>query len=283
MSLINDALKKAQRQRAAEDADAATVATSGAGRRSQPRSSQSIALMAGGALVLVIGSVVLTIFLLNRSSDSAPPTVAVATPAAVPATIPVATTPVPAPVTPASATPAPTIAEKKAVAPEPAKTAAPAPTTTAPRETLTRSATPEPSAAGRTALPANATPKASPPPVNPTPVATTPLPAPTTTASSETLARSATAEPSSAARPSASEAPPTPAPAAAGADARIHTYLDGLRINGVNVFGGRALMNDKVHRINEIVDRTLQLRLVKIEANSLTFTDASGFTYVRFF
>ena len=45
----------------------------------------------------------------------------------------------------------------------------------------------------------------------------------------------------------------------------------------------RALMNDRVYRVNEIVERNFGLRLTKVEANSLTFTDASGVVYVKNF
>ena len=47
--------------------------------------------------------------------------------------------------------------------------------------------------------------------------------------------------------------------------------------------GSKVLMNDKVYRLNDLVDRKLGLRLVKIEADSLTFADATGATYVKSF
>jgi hypothetical protein len=47
--------------------------------------------------------------------------------------------------------------------------------------------------------------------------------------------------------------------------------------------GSKVLMNDKVYRANDIVNRALGLRLVKITADSLTFADASGATYVKNF
>jgi hypothetical protein len=64
---------------------------------------------------------------------------------------------------------------------------------------------------------------------------------------------------------------------------QIHAYLDSLKVGGAFVAGGRVLLNDKVYRLHEIVERTLQLRLIKVESNALTFSDANGATYVRYF
>src|SRR5690348_12890617 len=79
MSLINDALKKAQRQRAGDE-PASNAGGGLAGGRGQGKNSTSLALIAGGALVLVVGSVAGTIFLLNRSAEKKPALVADATP-----------------------------------------------------------------------------------------------------------------------------------------------------------------------------------------------------------
>lgn len=61
--------------------------------------------------------------------------------------------------------------------------------------------------------------------------------------------------------------------------------MDTLRIAGVKAGGAesRVLMNDRVYRLNDIVERTLGIRLIKVETNSLTFSDANGVTYVKFF
>jgi hypothetical protein len=42
-------------------------------------------------------------------------------------------------------------------------------------------------------------------------------------------------------------------------------------------------MNDRVYRVNDIVERSLGVRLIKVEADNLTFSDANGFTYVKYF
>jgi hypothetical protein len=86
-------------------------------------------------------------------------------------------------------------------------------------------------------------------------------------------------------------APPTPGPTATPApagvpDERIYVFLDGLRITAVRLLGGsesRVMMSDRVFRVNDIVERNLGLRLTKVEAGQLTFTDARGVEYVKFF
>ena len=45
----------------------------------------------------------------------------------------------------------------------------------------------------------------------------------------------------------------------------------------------KVFMNDKVYRVNDLVERTLGIRLVKVAADSLTFADANGVTYVKYF
>ena len=89
--------------------------------------------------------------------------------------------------------------------------------------------------------------------------------------------------------PSASSTPPPavlPAAAAVVPDERINLFLDGLRITAVRMQPGgdsRVMMNDRVFRLNDVVDRTLNLRLTKVDPNQLTFTDANGHIYGKFF
>lgn len=68
-------------------------------------------------------------------------------------------------------------------------------------------------------------------------------------------------------------------------DERVHAFLDALRITGVRSSGNdsRVLMNEKVYRVNDLVDRTLGLRLKVVAADHLTFTDAHGVEYVKNF
>jgi hypothetical protein len=43
------------------------------------------------------------------------------------------------------------------------------------------------------------------------------------------------------------------------------------------------LMNERVYRVNDIVERTMNIRLVKAAADNLTFSDSRGVIYVKRF
>ncbi|MEY4488143.1 MAG: hypothetical protein RIQ79_651, partial [Verrucomicrobiota bacterium] len=66
-------------------------------------------------------------------------------------------------------------------------------------------------------------------------------------------------------------------------EARVYAVLDGLRITGVRGLGleARVLMNEKIYRINDLVDRELSLRLSEVLPGLLVFTDATGGTYKK--
>jgi hypothetical protein len=75
MSLINDALKKAARQRSEEQAELAPSAQGTGGRKRIPRRGapmtvQTLVLIVAGAAVLVVGSVVVTVILVTGKSES---------------------------------------------------------------------------------------------------------------------------------------------------------------------------------------------------------------------
>ncbi len=216
MSLINEALKKAQRLRQEEPAPgnptSESAPTDRVIKRSPPRSTNTMILLVVGGVVLVVLSVVATVFLLNRPSDAPVAPVASIVPEA-PA-LPTATTPViHAPVIPAieavpaaneALEPAPPLAEPVIVAAAPPK---------------------------------------------PVPVAP-PLPA----------------------------ADPQP-------DPRVAAFVEAIRVAGIRSSGNesRVLMNERVYRVNDLVDRTLNVRLTKVEADTLTFADANGLSYVKKF
>jgi hypothetical protein len=42
-------------------------------------------------------------------------------------------------------------------------------------------------------------------------------------------------------------------------------------------------MNDRVYRVNDTVERTLGVKLTKVEADQLTFADDNGLVYVKSF
>jgi hypothetical protein len=216
MSLINEALKKAQRLRQEEPASGSPASESAPAdrviKRSPPKSTHTMVLLVAGGVVLVVLSVVVTVFLLNRPSDAPAPPVAGLTPEA--------------PVLPPTITPEirpPVIA---AIEPSPAASAA--------------LETPPPAAA-------------------PVIVAATPSePVPV--------------------------APPVP-PAAPQPDPRVTAFVEAIRVAGIRSSGdeSRVLMNERVYRVNDLVDRTLNVRLTKVETDTLTFADANGISYVKKF
>lgn len=265
MSLINDALKKAQRQRTGDTAPSPTSAPpmpggSAAPLRAAPKKDPSPALIlvgVGVTLGIVVG---LGAFWFLRSSGeavAAKPTTG--TVAAVPtsaATAPAATT---APATPAVTLNVPTAA---------------------PVQTASKDAAPNTSASIVSA-----------PPAQPSPASTAPA------SDSAKLATVSTALPATHAATSA-PAPQAPAPSVAAVSApakpagpvepseQMVKAIESFRVMGIRAAGGgdaKVLMNDRVFRIGDLVDRTLGIRLTAATTNSLTFQDASGASYTRNF
>ncbi len=219
MSLISEALKKAQRARTSESA--APSSGGGISRHSRSPATQPIVWVVAGAAVVVSLAVVTTVFLLRPT--------------------------------------APALSQAKAAA--------------APAAANTASAT--------TASPVVAAPIATPAPKSPEPVpdivATAPKPAAPTSPSS----RPATA-------PSGRLPPSVPLPVPAGdarPDLRIQTFVDAIKVAGIRSSGAesKVLMNDHVYRMNDIVDRSLNLRLVDVQTDSLTFVDENNVVYVKNF
>lgn len=280
MSLINEALKKAQRSRSGEGPGHFLPAAGGAGprvaKRDQPRTAQQLVLIAAGAIALVVLSVVITVFWVNQTPEPKP-TAAAPKPAA-PAPVspavkppPVVAPPLNPPVLttrPAAEVPPPvaqTPIVEKATPTSPPTVAADTPPVApilAPRQPAT------------TAPVVVTAPIATPVPVSPPPVATPPV-----------------TPPPAASAPIVSAPAPTPsipAPATSAPprhDERISAFVDAIRVAGIRSSGteSRVLMNDRVYRVNEIVDRNFGLRLTKVETNTLTFTDANGVVYVKNF
>ncbi|MCW5550492.1 MAG: hypothetical protein KIT44_16145, partial [Opitutaceae bacterium] len=89
MSLINDALKKAQRQRTADAAGVTPPMPGESGgripRRGKPMASQAVLLALAGGAVLIVLSVVATVYLLRDPAEPAPVTVAAPVPQPAPA------------------------------------------------------------------------------------------------------------------------------------------------------------------------------------------------------
>jgi hypothetical protein len=78
---------------------------------------------------------------------------------------------------------------------------------------------------------------------------------------------------------------PTPPPAAAVpvANPTISDFIDALRISVVRLTptDPKVVLNGQVFRINDVVDRGLKVRLIKIEAARIIFSDANGFEYPK--
>ncbi len=221
MSLINDALKKAQRVRHEEPTVVAEPGATGANpriaKRGRAHSANTTILLGSGAVVLVVLSVVVTVYLVNRTSE----------PAAKPAS-PVTTT----------------------LAAKHGETGAPSPAVVAPKLDL--------------ASPSATTPGTPPSIVEPAAPVTPITPAILTSAPVVVAAA-----PGALAKP----------------DEQVVVFVESIKVAGVRSSGNesRVLMNERVYRVNDIVERTLGLKLTGVAANTLTFSDSAGATYVKIF
>jgi hypothetical protein len=79
-----------------------------------------------------------------------------------------------------------------------------------------------------------------------------------------------------------------PAPAATAVSSEGHTeqvqaYVDGLHVTGARAAGtdSKALVDGHVFKVNDLVNKAFGLRLSRVDADQLTFVDATGATYVR--
>ena len=260
MSLINEALKKAQRLRTEDAADPShsyPAGGSGAARRGKPQGGNTMILIGSGALALVVLSVFFTVYLLNRPSTSAP-AVASATPVV------------------KRAPAAPAAIESSAPAIVVPKTATPEPAAAAPESALV--AIPTSPVAQTSAAVATATPSTTPPVIVALPVA----PPPSATASPANISTPAAPQVAAPAPVAAAPAPVLPPDAP---DERVAAFVEAVRVTGIRSSGAesRVLMNERVYRVNDIVERTMNVRLIKAASDSLTFSDARGVTYVKRF
>lgn len=249
MSLINEALKRAQRQRKADEAGYAPPVPGQTGghavaHRGKPMGTQTLVLIVAGAVVLIMLSVVATVYLVR--DDTAP------TPAAPTALAHAPVEPAPAKeaapqVVLSIPTPPEKPAEAQPVETKPAPAPVPAPVATAVK-----------------------TPAAISTPVS-TPVAATPV------ASTPTAPV--------AAKPAPVKPDPLPAAIAPAVtpDQQVLVYLDNLRIMGVRFSGvdSKVLIGDRVFRVNDVIERNFGLKLVEVQPDRLFFVDARGVTYAK--
>ncbi len=249
MSLINEALKKAQQLRAAETASTdASAEPSESGTsvvpRPAPRSARAVALITLGSGLTLLSAALLAYYFFALPASTV--VMGSAWPRTKPATarelVPASPLP-PVEQSPPSAGPTPTAPTAPvATAENPV-----APLPPAPPASDTGSTSPQsPAAPTSSSTGAGAT--------SPSPAMTTPP---------ERIAEAAP--------------PKTNEPARA--------FIDGMRVMGIRAAGeeSRVLLNGRHYRINDIVERNLGLRLVKVEPNCITLEDPTGAVYVKFF
>ena len=234
MSLINEALKQAQRQRAKEQADLAAPMPGSSGptmRRSGPNlSNQTLVLLAGGGISLFVLCVVAAVLWINR---------------------------------PDPAKPAP-VKNARADGAKSSATAGPLITLPAISKTDAAGASVTPLAAGPALL---------------TPASTAPLSASVALA----LSRAQPSSPTLVAGAAPVPAPPT-RPTGIFQE-HIQVMIDAYRVSGLRAEGedSKILLNDRVYKLNDFVDRPNSLRLTKVASDGLEFTTPDGFVYEKTF
>lgn len=252
MSLINDALKKAQKQRTGETpAHHPVMPVTGSERPAQfsrPSNPPAILTLLMPislsliALMMLIGG---GVWLFRDRGSVSPPV----------ATTPAATTQV-AMAAPVASAPIQVAEPPKLVAATPPPSAPASsvstfvvPNVTPPAPVITRTETPKPAA-----------PK--PEPVQPAVV-------PVAVAAVETAA--------------VEQTPAVLLPAKI--EPKAINFIEAIRVAGIraSTTDSKVLMNDRVYRLNDIVEHEMGLKLVGITANSLTFEDEHGSRYTRSF
>jgi hypothetical protein len=125
----------------------------------------------------------------------------------------------------------------------------------------------------------------SPPPaaVHVAPAVPSPTPSPPAVAQAPAPATEA---PVAAAQAPAQAAPTAPVAAAPQSHADlVQGVVDAYHISGVRLAGAgsKALIDGHVYKLNDIVDKTLGLKLAKVDEDHLTFVDRDGNTFAKTF
>ncbi len=290
MSLINEALKKAQRQRSLDTAPLSSAPSGVAAAAVTTHVRAASHKRSHGALWFGLGLVTLgaaaTVLVMRYGFDSAPAQSTTSAPVKPLASVP---TPAAAPAHPMPSQAA-TVAEPMPAAPMvvlPAIPGAKPSPSPAPAPTPAPGLVPVPATALQETKPAS-TPVVSSPAAGPISVPVAPT-APTPVAPAAGVA----VQPTPSAQPASAEAvsPAAPAPVVpvaavltpAEREAKIYAFLTSLRLTGVRGVDrdARVLMNERVWRLNDTVSPELGLRLSAIRPNLLVFTDAQGKTYEK--
>ena len=242
MSLINEALKRAQHQRKVAEAGYSPPVPGGSGQRitqrGKPMASQTLLLIVAGCVTLIVLTVVSTIYL--QRDETKPPEDRTPQPSAIsPVVVPTATDSAPTvalSIPPAAASPATA----------PALVAAP------------------PSASAT-------------PPVITVPALAAPVVKPTE--ASVALAPPVVAAlPKAPAKSTPSAAPGSTGPDQQVLVFLDNLRIMGVRFSGID---SKVLISDRVFRVNDIVERNLGLRLVEVQPDRLFFVDARGVAYIK--
>lgn len=233
MSLINDALKKAERERAGSTPSTPPIPTVGQHPSPSRKAPLPTLLLIGGGTVLGL-TLAFGAWLLWPSPPANPPSESSA-----PSSGAIAQASPPVPVAPSISPSSAPESPRPTPAPEPAAPILPTPA--APAATA--------------AAPAAETPAAPVAPQAELPVVKT------------------------------SPANVTPPTEPAGPRTSFIRKVESFRVAGIRFAGAesKVIMNDRVHRIGDIVDPEQGIRLTAVTANSLTFVDATGATYTRQF
>ncbi len=271
MSLINEALKKAQRQRSLDNAPLSSAPSGVAAaavtthvRAASHRRSYAPVYFGLGLLVLgVVSTVLIMRYGLRSDSSSSVVEVPVRPPVA-PVTTPVAV----APVGPAGTGSGEAAAASNVTVSLPAISQ------------VTKAST-------ETPLPSSVSPATTQPSAPPSPQPTLPLAAPSVSPAAVAATELAAPVPPPSVPLAVSPPPPPPpkptGPSAAEREARAQEFINTLRLTGVRGLGAQArvLMNEKVYRLNDTVEPSVPLRLSAVRPGLLVFTDGKGRTYEK--
>ncbi len=268
MSLINDALKKAQKQRTG-DAPSLTAMPSVGGesaariaRRGKPAGFNTLIAWISLGVVALAVVIVGAVFLLRPKAPAPTAPVTASAP------------------TPSASTPSATDQgfSYAAVPPAPPRLA-PSPSATAVPNSGSLALPAAPQSPALAVVAPNGAPAHAMPVV--------PASASPTVVSAPTPLVVAPTEPSRAS--AAVQLPPEARPAASAStrkfEPRAIKYIDSIRVAGIRASANdsKVLMNDRVYRIGDIVEAEMGLKLAGIATNALTFEDENGARYTRNF
>lgn len=136
-------------------------------------------------------------------------------------------------------------------------------------------------------LPIAQTPKAE--TAKPTTIAQTSAPAPATKRPDEPVPGGRPGQAPGGQQPATANPEPVPVPAkpapAPKLEPRALTYIESIRVMGIRASAtdSKVLMNDRVYRVGDTVEHEMGLKIVGITANSLTFEDERGGRFTRTF